>query len=150
YLSAALGSIPLSHLVEAISAARAMRWGCGVTGVLLLLLATCVAAFPGLAAFMVATGCTSALLQPATNLFLIRRVAIAHRGVAFGFKQAAVPSSVFVAGLAVPTIALTVGWRWAFVIVGVIALIMCMCMPGAHSSLSAYRARPPVPRLSRP
>lgn len=148
YLSAALGSIPLSRLVEAISATRAMRWGCAATGALLLLLAALASNIYELAVIMVATGLSSAMLQPATNLFLIRRIPTARRGMAFGLKQAAVPSSVVIAGLAVPVVALTIGWRWAFAIVALFALLMSFFMPRAHSSLAAYRARPPAPPLS--
>jgi MFS family permease len=144
YLSAAVSSVPLSRFVEAVGALRAMRWGCLATGVLLLLTAAIVRSFASLTAVMVATGVVSAVLQPATNLFLVRRAPPTHHGFAFGVKQAAVPLAVALGGLAVPVIALTVGWRWAFVVTAGLALGISRVMPRSRSSLAAYRAHPPA------
>lgn len=149
YLSAALGSLPLSRLVEAVGATRALRGGGVVTAVLLLLVAVLARGVISLAVLMALAGLVSAAIQPATNLFLIRRIPAGRRGLAFGLKQAAVPLAVVLSGLAVPALALTLGWRWAFAIVAVLALAASTCMPRARTSLAAYRARPPIPSLSR-
>jgi MFS family permease len=150
YLSAAISSVPLSRLVEAVGALRAMYWGCLFTGALLLLAASTVHSLASLAVVMVAAGAVSSALQPATNLFLVRRAPPKHHGFAFGIKQAAVPLAVFLGGLAVPTIGLTIGWRWAFVVTAVLALVISQVMPRSRRSLAAYRARPPVvARLGR-
>ena len=54
----------------------------------------------------------------------------AHRqGLSFGVKQAAIPVSTLLAGAAVPTVALTVGWRWAFVAAAVAALTALALVP---------------------
>lgn len=149
YLTAALASIPMSRAVEIIGPLRAMRYGAVATAVLLILLAGLVNSYASLVVFMVLIGPVSAAMQPATNLFLIRRTPSNRRGLAFGLKQAAVPTAVALAGLAVPTVGLTIGWRWAFVIVGSFALGAALIMPRSTVSLSSYRAREPTPRLSR-
>lgn len=95
-------------------------------------------------------GVVSAGIQPATNLFIVRRVPSAHQGFALGIKQAAVPVAVLIAGVSVPTIALTIGWRWAFVIAAVIAFATSIALPPSHTTLAEYRAHPPaVDRLGR-
>lgn len=148
YLSAALGSVPMSRLAESVGALRAMRFGCVVMGMLLLLLATVVHSFVGLAVVMAIAGAVSSGLQPAINLFLVRRVPSRYHGRAFGIKQAAVPMAVFLGGLSVPVVALTIGWRWAFVCGAAIALGASIAMPRSRRSFSAYRAnRPSVVRL---
>lgn len=149
YLSAALSSVPLSRLVEAVGALRAMRWGCLLMSALLLILAGTARSFWDLALLMAAAGALSSGLQPATNLFLIRRVPRAHHGFAFGIKQAAVPMAVLLGGFSVPVFALTVGWRWAFVVAAVLALVASITMPRSQTSFAEYRSRPPIPRLGR-
>ncbi|GAB3674200.1 MFS transporter [Salinisphaera aquimarina] len=149
YLSAALTSIPLSRLVEAIGSLRAMRWGCALMG-MLLILAGAAPNFPCLLIVIALAGAVSAGVQPATNLFIVRRIPSAHQGFALGIKQAAVPIAVLIAGLSVPAIALTIGWRWGFIIAAVIAFATSMALPPSRSSLAEYRAHPPtVKQLGR-
>lgn len=150
YLTAALSSVPLSRVVEAVGALRAMRFGCLVMAALMLILAGAVHSLTGLAIVLAAAGAVSSGLQPATNLFLVRRVPRAHQGFAFGIKQAAVPMAVLLGGLSVPAIALTIGWRWAFVIAAGLAIVTAAAMPPSQTSFAEYRARPPIPRLGGP
>ena len=56
----------------------------------------------------------NAVSQLAANLRLSDAIPAARQGVAFGTKQGAVPLAAFFGGLAVPAVALTVGWRVAF------------------------------------
>lgn len=149
YLCAALGSVPLSRLVEAVGAARAMRAGGLVTALLLLLIALLTHGLAALALLVALAGVVSSGIQPATNLFLIRRIPGRHRGLAFGFKQAAVPSAVMVSGLAVPVVALTLGWRWTLGLMAVAVLVASLLMPRSQTSFSEYRKRPPVPPIAR-
>ena len=60
-------------------------------------------------------GIANALLQPTVNLMLARESPMSRRGLVFGMKQSAIPIATFLGGVSVPAIALTVGWRWAFV-----------------------------------
>ena len=60
-------------------------------------------------------GLSNALAQPAANALVVRSVAARRQGLALGVKQAAIPMATLLAGLAVPSLGLTVGWRWAFV-----------------------------------
>jgi len=73
---------------------------------------------------LVLAGIASSLAQPATNRLLLPLVRGPSLGVAFGVKQAAAPAASMLAGLAVPAIALTVGWRWAYVFAGVCAMLV--------------------------
>ena len=71
----------------------------------------------------------SSLSSPTVNLGLARLVDPDRRGFAFGIKQAAVPAGTIVAGLAVPLIALTIGWRWAFGLSAVAAIPLALTIP---------------------
>ena len=65
----------------------------------------------------------------------------ARLGLSFGIKQAAIPIATLLAGAAVPTVALTVGWRWAYLIGAAVALLALLITPrdaaGRERSTSA-------------
>ena len=79
--------------------------------------------YVGLLVFLMVGGVAFAMATPTANLLLARSVPTARRGMAFGINQAAIPLSTLLAGLAVPAVALTVGWRWSFAIALVLPLI---------------------------
>lgn len=68
-------------------------------------------------------GVAAGASQPGMNQLLTRRISVARRPLAFGLKQSAVPLSTMLCGLAIPAIALTVGWRWAFAAAGLLAAL---------------------------
>jgi MFS family permease len=74
-------------------------------------------------------GVPTALSQPAANELLMARVAPQRRGFAFAVKQSAIPVSTLLAGLAVPVVALTIGWRWAFLFAAVLGLLTVAAVP---------------------
>lgn len=93
-------------------------------------------------------GVANAISQPGANLVLAQVVPKRWQGVSFGLKQASVPIATLLAGLAIPVLALTVGWRWAFVApVGLAVLLLSMwprgMVPGGDPllRLPAHRLR---------
>ena len=72
---------------------------------------------------------------PGTKTMVARGTDIRRHGLFFGIQAAAVPLSVFLAGLAVPAIGSTLGWRWAFGFAVVVPLTGLLMAP-------PYRARP--------
>jgi MFS family permease len=88
-------------------------------------------------------GIGNALAQPAANLAIIRGVVTGRQGIAFGVKQAAIPAGTLIAGAAVPLIALTIGWRWAFILpaAGVVLLTTLTPLRGATMTGGVARAR---------
>lgn len=81
-----------------------------------LLVAAAAPGYAVLVAAMALAGVANALAQPAANGVLIRDVPESWRALSFGVKQSALPASTLLGGLAVPLVALTIGWRWAYVI----------------------------------
>ncbi len=64
-------------------------------------------------------GSANSVAQPAINLFMAEQVPLERQGLAFGIKQSAIPGAILVSGLALPLIALPLGWRSAFALAGV-------------------------------
>ncbi len=147
YVGAAIGSVPLGRLAEIVGGARVMRGAAACGSAVLLLMAALLRSLPVLAVLLLAAGLVSAATQPATNLFLTRRAPAGRQGLAFGLKQAAVPSAALLGGLAVPALALTVGWRWAFAVAAVLAAGAAVTVPRSRTSLAERRRAPrPTPR----
>lgn len=143
YLGAGLSSVALGRLVETVGGWLTMRAACVASGTVLLLIAAVARSVGTLAVLLVAGGVSSAAVQPASNLFLSRRMPPGRQGLAFGIKQSAVPLTTSLAGLAVPVFALTVGWRWAFVVAGALAATVGAVLP-------AWAPRPTAGRRQRP
>lgn len=70
-----------------------------------------------------------AMIQPATNTLVSRGVVATRRGTAMGVKQAAVPVSTMLAGLAVPVLGDSLGWRGTFGLVAVVAIPVWFVLP---------------------
>ena len=94
--------------------------------------ATMLLVSPGygvLVAGLVIAAFGNAISQPGNNTFIAGGVPPHRRGLALGIKQAAIPTSTGLAGLALPTLAVTLGWRWAYAAAIVLALGAMVAVP---------------------
>lgn len=114
YLASAVASVPAGWLAERGGAFRSMVLGGAGSTAALLLVALGASDWTRLGVAMLVAGVANATTQLGANLSLARAVPFARQGLAFGLKQASVPIATLLGGLAVPFVALTVGWRWAF------------------------------------
>lgn len=83
-------------------------------------------------------GVASAVITPATDLAVIQRVPERWLPIAFGIKQSSLPAASLLAGVGVPVLALTLGWRWTFV------AVMLLALPALLLVRTSWNARPPV------
>jgi MFS family permease len=96
------------------------------TGVLLILIALTAHTLPVLIVYLGIAGIANALAQPATNQLVAHRIPLVRQGAAYGAKYSAIPVASMLAGLAVPVLGLTVGWRWAFGLFAVAAAVAAL------------------------
>jgi MFS family permease len=139
YLASACSSIPAGRLAESFGGARTMRAAAAGAAVSLALIGVVARSLWTLTAVLILAGMMDAAMQPATNLFLIRRIRSGQRGLAFGVKQASVPFTALIAGLAVPAIGLTIGWQWAFGGAAAVAVLAVVVIPRPRTSLAERR-----------
>ena len=89
---------------------------------------------------LVIGGSAAASVHPATAQLLAATVRGRHLGLAFGVKQAGGPASTLLAGLAIPTLALWVGWRLTFVVaaafISVLGLVAARVVGGLEADPS--------------
>lgn len=82
-----------------------------------------------LVCLLIVGGIANAIAEVSTTLLIARRVPAQKQGFAFGIRQSAIPAATLLGGLAVPAIALTIGWRWSFLGAASVALIVALRMP---------------------
>lgn len=137
YGTSAIASIYLGQVTDRLGAPRALRLAAAFAAVGFFGIAATAQSWLTLVVWLVVAAIGSALGQPAANRMLINRVPAHRLGIAFGFKQSAAPAAGMLAGLSVPIVALTLGWRWAFLFAGIMAVLL---LPGVRPVAPRVRA----------
>jgi MFS family permease len=141
FVCSSLASAVMGRLVERIGSRQGMRLAAIGSAASLLGIALLAGSWAGLVACLVLGGLANAVSHPATHLSLAREVPACRQGLSFGVKQAAIPAATLLAGLAVPGIAVTLGWRWAFAGGAALALAVASLVPEASGSTPRRRER---------
>jgi MFS family permease len=141
YLGAALYAAPSGWVAERFTGVRVLRVTPLVGALVLAALGLATHAWWQLALLMLPAGLVSAQTATASNLLLARRTPSSRQGTVFGIKQAAVPLATLVAGLALPTIALTLGWRAAYLIAAGCSLVVAGLVPRPRTPQARARSR---------
>lgn len=105
----------LGRLADDLGATRSIRLAAAVAVIASLGVATTAHSWLTFVVWIMLSGCANQLAQAAANRLLANVVRPGKLGIAFGLKQSAPPGASMLAGLSVPLIAITIGWRWAFV-----------------------------------
>ena len=132
--AAMVGSILLGRLSQRIGALSQTTLALGVSAAAQLALAATARSFGAVIGFLVVAGLCNAANQASVNLALAQ-AQLPRLGLAVSIKQSGLPTATLLAGFAVPSLALTVGWRWAYVASAGFALAsMAMARVAAGSS----------------
>ncbi len=119
--SAMLGSVLLGRLAQRIGPLNQMTLALTVSVLVQLALAAIARSFVAVISFLVVAGLANAANQTSVNLALAQ-AQLPRLGLAVSIKQSGLPTATLLAGFAVPGLALTVGWRWAYVGAALFAL----------------------------
>lgn len=104
------------RLADRIGPRTTTYLGASLSALALLGLGLATTGWATMVVFLCLAGLSVALTDPGLAIMVDRTVPVPRQGVAFGIKEASIPAASLAAGIAVPAIALTVGWRWAFTI----------------------------------
>ncbi|WP_279580186.1 MFS transporter [Fodinicola feengrottensis] len=130
FACSAVASVPAGWCAEQLGATLVTRAGIVAAAACMAGIAFVAHSYAVLAAFLVLGGVANAFGQLGSNLSLAESVPARRQGLSYGVKQAAIPTSTLLAGIAVPALGLTVGWRWAFGLAAVISLAALLVVPG--------------------
>jgi MFS family permease len=148
FLAGAVAAIPGGRLAERLGGRRSLVLTASVTAVCLILIATVVGNDMQIGVVLVVAGFANGMVHPAGNLALVTGVGRPFQGRAFGVKQAAAPFATLFAGLALPTIGLTLGWRWGFIAAVALLPVVVVILPGDGTGHREKNASPPL-RIDR-
>jgi len=140
-VGAAATAMATGWLVERVGPGPSLRAASVATGVVLLAIALLADGWLSYAILFALAGVASTVVQAASNLWLVRTIRAPRLGLAFGVKQAGGPAAAMLAGLALPTIAIALDWRWIFAAFGMLALAGTLSVPRTAIARSAS----PVP-----
>lgn len=94
---------------------------------------------------LVIGGVGNALAQPAGNALVASQISQQRFGLGFAIKQSAIPLATTLSGLAVPVIAVTIGWRYAYAAAAVVAVLTILVTP-KDQQRNEGRSESPVPK----
>lgn len=152
FLFAALASFTSGHIAYRLDGTKLIKTCMLGSSVLLASVAFFATSYTIFVVILALGGAVNGALQPPINVFLSQVIPKRKQGLAFGIKQAAIPLSTFLAGLSVPLVALTLGWRYAFLFVAPLGVVFFFLAPRSVLPVDGGRAtglseRPPAAPL---
>lgn len=144
FVATAIGSMFAGRRIDLLGWRKSARISAIANVALLLGIALFARSWATLFPFMIVAGIVNAIARPTSNRALANEVAPHRQAITFGLLQSAMPGAGLLAGLSVPTIALSLGWRWAFVIFAAVPLVALFAARGP-SRAGAAPAQPPPP-----
>jgi MFS family permease len=124
-----------------------LRAGVGIAAVACLVMSLTADSYLVLIAIFLAIRVAESLVHPATNALISQAVPVHQQGRSLGVKQSAIPLSTALAGIAVPVLGGSIGWRGTFAIVAIAAVPVFLTLP--HRPAPAPRLRTNAPSLWR-
>ena len=144
-----VGSAALGRLGEQLGAPRALTLGLSLTLMMNLVIAAGARSWITLALPLVVAGLANALSQTAANLLLGQTAPEDRKIFSVSVKQAGMPSATLLAGLAVPLLAETVGWRWSYIAAAILATVALVVVSRYDAEVAIIPRVRPRPDLDR-
>jgi MFS family permease len=123
FVGSALGSVLLGRIGEHFGARRTITISLLTTATTTAVIAGFVRSGWLLVAVLGVAGVANSGCQTAANKLLSQSIDPQRLGFAMAVKQSGMPGATLLGGLAVPVIALTVGWPWAYGAASALAVV---------------------------
>jgi MFS family permease len=140
FSAGALSAGPLGRVSERVGPLTSMRASAIVTAVSLLAIAAFAGSLGVLFALLAVAGLANGANQPAINLYMAEEVHTERQGLAFGIKQSAIPAAITLSGLALPVLALPLGWRATTAVCGGLVLVVAAVTANRSRGVAGARA----------
>ena len=142
FLSASVSSPLMGRWVQRVGWQKAMKVNTRASAAVMLAIALLASDFWSMAGLLLIAASLYGISNPAANLALSDHTAPHLRATIFGAKHAGIPASALLAGLAIPVVVVSHGWRWAIAGAALLALVLSFLVPGGHLPAAVDRARP--------
>lgn len=127
-----LASSSAGRVVERIGGSRGMRVTAAMTAGSCVGVAVLARSATSLVVLLVVGGVGNAMGGPAVSAILKQHVPAERHGLAFGAQQSGASLGALLAGLALPAVAIPLGWRWAYVGAAGLALVAAALAPAGE------------------
>lgn len=138
FATGALAAAPAGWVTERLGPRNAAWLGVTCTIASLVGIPLIAHSWASLVVLLAVGGIGSALAEVSTIVLIVRGVAADRQGLALGVKQTAFPIASLLAGLSLPAIGLTAGWRLAFILSAAIAPLTAAAMPASITRRPRY------------
>ena len=142
YLLSAVIAVSAGEFSDRVGPRRSLQISTVVSGACLVLIGAGARSFLLLAVLLAFGSMGMTLAGSATKVLVAREVPVHRHGTAFGMQMSAIPFAALLAGLAVPSIGLTIGWRWAFVLAAAVPVIGFLSLPSEPATAAPAPKRP--------
>ena len=146
YLVSGVASIHAGELADRMGARRSLLLSMWVTLAGYLAVAVLAQSFGTFLVSMAVAGAGLTLAGPAAKVLVAQHVSAERHGVAFAVHMSAIPLAPLLAGLTVPVVGGTPGWRWPFVGGAALAAAGMLMLPAEVRASEPRPAGRGVPR----
>jgi predicted MFS family arabinose efflux permease len=150
FLTASISSTALGRVVERIGWRASMRINSVSSALILVGISLFAKSALSLSLLLVAGGAVYGLANPSANKALAELVQPERRGLIFGLKHSGIPTATLLAGLAVPTLALTIGWRFAFAFAGLLLPVIWLLLASDNDDPIVFTSEKAKPHEATP
>lgn len=126
---AAVMSAPMGRLAQRLGPRRGFQSGLTASALSMLVIAAFTRDFWSFCVVLGVAGVANSLNQPSANLLLTTHIGSGRLGFALATKQSGMPAAALLGGVAVPAVALTLGWQWAYVFAAMVAMLAIAVLP---------------------
>jgi MFS family permease len=144
YAVSAAASGPAGNLIDRIGASAGLRITCGAAAVTMLGVALLGRSTAALAVIVGLGGAGNALSTPGSAVLIRTGLPERWRGFGYGAAQGGASWGALLAGLALPGIAIPLGWRWVFVVASVLAVVVGLAIPRGIAGAAQEQPRDPT------
>ena len=141
-IAAAVLSPVAGRITDRIGGKAAIVALFAIAGATFLLLGT-AAGYVMLLAGALAGAFSNAFGNPSTNKLIAEDLPVGERGLITGIKQSGVQFGIFLGGVTVPSVAVAIGWRGAYLMVAAVPLVFALAalwvVPSAPPSTAGRR-----------
>ncbi len=129
FVSGGLSAVPIGWVTGRLGAPTAMRVGVTISGASSIAIGWLAGSWFHVAGALAVAGLAIGFVDTAASAWFAAAVPTRRQGLAFGVKEASVPTASLLAGLSIPLLASDLGWRTVFVLSALLAPLVWVVVP---------------------
>lgn len=129
FVSGGVSAVPVGWATDRLGPPHAMRVGATLSGTSSLLIGWWGSSIVEVAVALALAGVAIGFADTGASAWFAATIPRARQGIAFGFKEASVPTASLLAGLSLPALATSLDWRTVFFIAAALAPVVWLIVP---------------------